>query len=185
MGDQAGELADPSSLLSEHFLGVCGADDDVGHSRGDTHFDTGVALLRQFTLEELVQLGVEDTIGHELATLRDVDTAHCLSGSLGRHIGGAVVSSRMRKRSVFWPDVLRKLIAAAAPAALPPDLIQHLHKTLLAHDQRFANANVLPIACSFNLHRGQQPVQHVRLFVGGVAAAAAASIGRTRIGLTL
>jgi hypothetical protein len=59
-------------LLAEHFLGVCCADDDVGDGGSDADFDTGVSLLCQFTLEELVQLGIEDTICYELSPLRAV-----------------------------------------------------------------------------------------------------------------
>ena len=35
---------------------------DVGDGGSDTDFDTGVALLSQLALEELVQLGIEDTV---------------------------------------------------------------------------------------------------------------------------
>ena len=38
------------------------ADDDVGDGWGDADLDAGVALLGELTLEELVQLGVEDTV---------------------------------------------------------------------------------------------------------------------------
>lgn len=68
-------LADSAALLSEDLLGVCRADDDVGDCRGDTDFNARVALLGQLALEELVELGVEDTVCNELATLGDVDTA--------------------------------------------------------------------------------------------------------------
>jgi len=68
--DEGGELADAASLLAENFLGVRGADDDVGNGGSDADFDARVALFRQFTLEELVQLGVEDSICDKLSPLR-------------------------------------------------------------------------------------------------------------------
>jgi hypothetical protein len=67
--DKGGELADPSSLLAENFLGVGCADDDVGDGGGDSNFNTRVSFLSQLTLEELVQFRVEDTIGDELSSL--------------------------------------------------------------------------------------------------------------------
>jgi hypothetical protein len=41
---------------------VGGADDDVGDGGGDADLDARVALLGQLALEELVQLGIEDTV---------------------------------------------------------------------------------------------------------------------------
>lgn len=70
--DQAGELADAATLLAENLLGVGGADNDVGNGGGNADFDTGVTLLGQLTLEELVQLGVEHTVGDELSPLGTV-----------------------------------------------------------------------------------------------------------------
>ena len=60
--DQRGELADAAALLSEDILGVGGTDDDVGDGGGNADLDTGVALLSELALEELVELGVEDTV---------------------------------------------------------------------------------------------------------------------------
>ena len=60
--DERGELTDAATLLSENLLCVGGADDDVGDGGGDADLDAGVALLSQLALEELVQLGVEDTV---------------------------------------------------------------------------------------------------------------------------
>ena len=67
--DEGGELADPSSLLAENFLGVGCADDDVGDGGGDSNFNTRVSFLSQLALEELIQFRVEDTIGDELSSL--------------------------------------------------------------------------------------------------------------------
>lgn len=53
---------------------------DVCDCGSNSNFDAGVALLGQFTLEELVQLCVEYTIGDELAALGD-------STLLSSHIG--------------------------------------------------------------------------------------------------
>lgn len=42
---------------------------DIGDGRRHADFYSGVSLFGQFTLEELVQLGVEDAIGDEFPTL--------------------------------------------------------------------------------------------------------------------
>lgn len=60
---------------------MCGANDDVGDGGGDADLDAGVTLLSQLALEELVELGVEDTIGDELSAFADVDAAGALSSS--------------------------------------------------------------------------------------------------------
>ena len=67
--DEAGELADAASLLAKNLLGVCRADDDVGHGRSDADLDAGVTLLGQLTLEELVELSIEDAVSDELSAL--------------------------------------------------------------------------------------------------------------------
>ena len=108
MGDQAGKLrvtssalwspavssrrvsylTDPPALLTKHFLSVGRTDDDVGDGGRDADLDARVTLLSQLALEELVQLGVEDTVGDELSALGDVDAAHGLSGGfLLLHVG--------------------------------------------------------------------------------------------------
>jgi len=69
--DERGEFADSSTLFAQDFLGVCRPDDDVGDCRRDSNFNAGVALLGQLALEELVQLGIENTVGNELASLGD------------------------------------------------------------------------------------------------------------------
>lgn len=84
-------LTDPPALLTKNLLGVGGADDDVGDSGGHADLDTGVALLGQLALEELVQLGVEDTVGDELSALGQVGAgiSHGLRGcDVGLHLGG-------------------------------------------------------------------------------------------------
>ena len=43
------------------------ADDNVGSVANGADLDTGVALLSELTLEELVDLGVEHTVGDVLA----------------------------------------------------------------------------------------------------------------------
>ena len=62
-------LADAAALFAEDFLGVGGANDNIGDGRGNADLDTGVALLGQLALEELVQLGVKDTVSDELSPL--------------------------------------------------------------------------------------------------------------------
>jgi hypothetical protein len=49
-------------LLAEHFLRMRGTDDDVGNGGSDADFDARVAFFGQFTLEEFVQFGVEDSV---------------------------------------------------------------------------------------------------------------------------
>ena len=44
-------------------------DDDVGDGGRDADLDARVTLLSQLALEELVQLGVEHTVGDELSAL--------------------------------------------------------------------------------------------------------------------
>lgn len=77
---------------------MCCADDDVGDSWGDANLDTRVTFLGQLALEELVELGVEDTVGHELAALGDVEAAHGLSwGGLRLHAGLPGVGALFRR----------------------------------------------------------------------------------------
>lgn len=52
-----GELADRSP---------CGQDDDLSPGWSNTHLHTGVAILSKLTSQELVQLGLEDTVCDEL-----------------------------------------------------------------------------------------------------------------------
>lgn len=71
--DERGELADAAALLTENLLGVGGSDDDVGDGGCDADLDAGVTLLSELTLEELVELGVEDTVSDELSPLGAVE----------------------------------------------------------------------------------------------------------------
>jgi hypothetical protein len=70
--DEGGELANASSLLAENFLCVGGSNDNIGNGGCNSDFYAGVSFLSKFTLEELVQFGVEDTICDELSALRAV-----------------------------------------------------------------------------------------------------------------
>lgn len=88
---QSTYLTDPATLLTENLLGVGGTDDDVGDGRGHADLNTGVSLLSKLALEELVQLGVEDTVGDELPALGEVGAGvgHGLGGgNVGLHLGG-------------------------------------------------------------------------------------------------
>jgi hypothetical protein len=55
-------------------------DDDIGNGGSDADLDAGVALLCELALEELVQLGVEDTVYDELVISPSV-CAHPKLGS--------------------------------------------------------------------------------------------------------
>jgi len=72
--DQRCEFANAAALLAEDFLRVGCADDDVGDGRSNADFDAGVSLLSKLALEELVQLGVENTVCDELPPLGDSGT---------------------------------------------------------------------------------------------------------------
>lgn len=61
------ELTDPPALVSKNALRAGGTDDDLGTGRGDADLDTRVAVLGQLAREELVELGVEDTVGNKLS----------------------------------------------------------------------------------------------------------------------
>jgi hypothetical protein len=74
--DEAGELANAAALLAQNLLGVCCADDDVGHCRGDADLDARITLLGELTLEELVQFGVENTVGDELSPLGAAESGY-------------------------------------------------------------------------------------------------------------
>mmetsp|Transcript_57291 Transcript_57291/g.125471 ORF Transcript_57291/g.125471 Transcript_57291/m.125471 type:complete len:270 (+) Transcript_57291:113-922(+) len=67
------QLADATALLAEDLAGSSGPDDDLSSDRSDAHLDAGIAVLGQSSLQELVQLGVEDAVGDELALLGDLN----------------------------------------------------------------------------------------------------------------
>ena len=67
--DQRGEFTDASALLAENFLGVCGADDDIGDGGSDADFNARVALFGKLALEKFIEFGVEDTICVTLSDL--------------------------------------------------------------------------------------------------------------------
>jgi len=64
--DQGGQLADATTLNTENLLSLGSTDDDLGTGRGHTDLNTRVTLSSELALEELVQFGVENTIGNEL-----------------------------------------------------------------------------------------------------------------------
>merc|ERR1712062_497097 len=70
--NDAGQLTDPSALLSQHVLSAGGHDDDLstGGSHADLH--TGVPILGQLTGQKLVQLGFENSVSDELPLLGDL-----------------------------------------------------------------------------------------------------------------
>jgi len=70
--DETSELTNAATLLAENLLGVGSADDDIGHGRRNADLNTAVTLLGQLALKKLVELGVEDAIGDELALLGDL-----------------------------------------------------------------------------------------------------------------
>ncbi|KAF3954035.1 hypothetical protein CMV_020568 [Castanea mollissima] len=62
-----GWLSDPSSLLTENVLCLCGSDDDLGSHRRNPNLDAGVTVLSELTGQYLVQLGVENSFSYELS----------------------------------------------------------------------------------------------------------------------
>ncbi|KAL3798186.1 hypothetical protein HJC23_005747 [Cyclotella cryptica] len=65
--DDRGQFADALTLVSEDVLGLGGANDNFGAVGGGTDFDSGVAVFGEFAGEELVEFGVEDSVGDKLA----------------------------------------------------------------------------------------------------------------------
>eukprot|EP00976_Prorocentrum_cordatum_P072881 1180876-Prorocentrum_minimum.AAC.4 len=57
---------DQEFIRTENALCAGSADDDLGAHRGDADLDTGVPILSELTGKELVQLGEEHAISHEL-----------------------------------------------------------------------------------------------------------------------
>lgn len=79
--DERGELADAATLLAEDLLGVGGPDDDVGDRGGNADLDAGVTLLSELALEELVELGVENTVCGEESAMHSDATSHMCAAS--------------------------------------------------------------------------------------------------------
>mmetsp|Transcript_63144 Transcript_63144/g.150875 ORF Transcript_63144/g.150875 Transcript_63144/m.150875 type:complete len:205 (+) Transcript_63144:189-803(+) len=80
---QRGELADAAALLPQDFPGPGGSDDDLGSDGRHPHLHAGIAVLSQGSGQELVELGVENAICHELTFLGDLCCRHvCSEGAL-------------------------------------------------------------------------------------------------------
>ena len=63
---QRGELANATTLFTEHVRGARRADDDFRAKRRDAHFDARVSILGELANEHLVEFGKEHAIGDEL-----------------------------------------------------------------------------------------------------------------------
>lgn len=79
------ELTDAAALVAEDLLGVGGTDDDLGAGVGDADLAARVALLSELAHEELAELGLEDTVGNELALLRTYLFYHHRWGATHKH----------------------------------------------------------------------------------------------------
>lgn len=64
--DDGSQLANAAALLTQNILGTGGTDDDLSALGGLTDLDTSETIVAQLALEEVVQLGVEETILDEL-----------------------------------------------------------------------------------------------------------------------
>ncbi|EDK37779.2 hypothetical protein PGUG_01876 [Meyerozyma guilliermondii ATCC 6260] len=69
LDNQGGQLVDSTSLFSQNTLGVGSLDNNLQLGWGLSDLNTGVTLFSQFSGEEFVQLGVEDTISYQLSFL--------------------------------------------------------------------------------------------------------------------
>ena len=69
--DARGELANAAALLSEDFLRLRGADDDLRALRRNAVLDACEAILSELALEEFVKLSVEHSVAHELSLLAE------------------------------------------------------------------------------------------------------------------
>jgi hypothetical protein len=85
LADHTGELTDAAALVTEDILCAGSQDDDLGLVGDLADLDTSVTVLGELTSEELVQLGLEHTIGHKEALL-----AHLTSGHLAQVKRGLV-----------------------------------------------------------------------------------------------
>mmetsp|Transcript_18878 Transcript_18878/g.25601 ORF Transcript_18878/g.25601 Transcript_18878/m.25601 type:complete len:200 (+) Transcript_18878:259-858(+) len=75
-----GQLADSLALLAEHILGAGGLDDDLSAERSHADLNTGVSDLGELLAEQLVDLGVEHAVRHELSLLADIGGCHLGGG---------------------------------------------------------------------------------------------------------
>jgi hypothetical protein len=64
--DDAGELTDAATLDTKDVLGAGGSDDDFSSHWGDSDLNTCISVSCQLASEELIQLGVENTVCYEL-----------------------------------------------------------------------------------------------------------------------
>lgn len=94
-----GELADALALLTEHLEGAGGTDDDLSAHGGHADLKTSEASLGELTAEKLVELGVENTIGNELALLVGEE----------RHLGRDVESSETQESATVLLPLLALL----------------------------------------------------------------------------
>lgn len=67
--DQHGQLSDSSTLFTQNGVGSGGLDDNLSLGWGDLDFTTSVTFFWQFSGEEFIQFGVEDTVSDELSLL--------------------------------------------------------------------------------------------------------------------
>ncbi|GIX65204.1 protocadherin Fat, putative [Babesia caballi] len=74
--DERGQLADAAGLLADDLAGAGGADDDLRADRRDAELDAGEAILSKHAGEELVELGVENAVVHELSALGFLKHCH-------------------------------------------------------------------------------------------------------------
>jgi len=77
--DLRSQFSDALTLLTQDGLSTSGTDDDFSAHRSHTDFDAGVTILAEFTLEELVEFGIEDTVLYELTLFGDVCGTHFTS----------------------------------------------------------------------------------------------------------
>ena len=61
-----GQFSNATSFLTQNRLGTSGTDDDLGSNGCHTNFDTRVTILGEFTGQEFIELGEEDTVGNKL-----------------------------------------------------------------------------------------------------------------------
>jgi hypothetical protein len=89
--NESGKLADPTTLLTQDFLGVGSTNDDLANhnifrvsqellnhcthlstSVGHSDITTRVSLLGEFTGKEIIELSAENTVGDEFSPLADL-----------------------------------------------------------------------------------------------------------------